>query len=497
MSIGKSWKPDEADAEFLRVGLEPLEPHENIHKVRQTRCLTCGDVQGKSLQMVTKYGYGCVYCSGKRVRPSDAVTLLSEKYGRPLEPFQRSSSPWRVECTRCDREYVIRYKDIRLEHRKGFCKPCAGLELSEEFINDVTSQARMQPLTPYPGAMKPWSCICLVCNNQVSPTFSNLRTGHGCLYCERKRLGESLRKPPSNEEVRARNLEPLEPFPGNKAKWKCRCLKCGREVTPRWGSVVGNGGDGCIKCGARERGDRQFRNEEEVVAEMLAAGVKPLGPYPGSSEPWRCECLRCGKISMTRYIGIQRGERGCLDCGNASSASTRTLPAEIATQFMLDAGYEPLEPYEKSSTPWRCIHTKCGNEVSPTYSTLQQGGGGCKICAENGMDYSAPAILYLLKSDLFFSLKIGITATNSVSDRLSQHTRRGWDIADTWQVRDGFVAEEIEQNLIKYWRNVLGAPPSVLKEDMPQGGYTETASLLHVDLPEAVLIVTSLMETTL
>jgi hypothetical protein len=113
------------------------------------------------------------------------------------------------------------------------------------------------------------------------------------------------------------------------------------------------------------------------------------------------------------------------------------------------------------------------------------------------MDYSAPAILYLLKSDLFFSLKIGITATNSVSDRLSQHTRRGWDIADTWQVRDGFVAEEIEQNLIKYWRNVLGAPPSVLKEDMPQGGYTETASLLHVDLPEAVLIVTSLMETTL
>jgi hypothetical protein len=321
-----------------------------------------------------------------------------------------------------------------------------------------------------------------------------VQRGTGCIFCKNKQRGEEQRKPPSIEETRAHNIEPLEPYPGRAAKWKCRCLKCGGEVAPRWGSILSNGGDGCIKCGARARGDRQFRNEDDVVSEMLAAGVKPLGPYPGSSEPWRCECLRCGKISMTRYIGIQRGERGCLDCGNASSAATRTMSSEVAAQFMLDAGYEPLEPYEKSNTPWRCIHTKCGNEVTPSYSTIQQGDGGCKTCAENGMDYSVPAILYLLKSDLFFSLKIGITATNSVKDRLAHHMRFGWEVESTWQVRDGFLAEEIEQSLIKYWRKVLGAPPSVLKEDMPQGGYTETASLLHVDIAETVSIVASLVE---
>jgi hypothetical protein len=489
----KRWKPEEADAEFIRVGLEPIDPHKNIHTVRQSRCMTCGEVQGKSLQMITQYNYGCVYCNGKRVRQSDAEALLSERHGRPLEPFRGSHKPWRVQCTRCNREYVVAYHVIQREGRKGFCKPCAGLSLEMDHILAVMRAAWFEPLEPYVNSVSAWRCRCLVCDEEVSPSFGNVQNGHGCLYCERKRLGISQRKPPSIEEVRARNIEPLEPFPGRGAQWKCRCLKCGREVTPRWNSILTNGGDGCIKCGARARGDRQFRNEKEVVAEMLAAGIKPLGPYPGSSEPWRCECQRCGKIVMTRYMGIQRGERGCLDCGNTSSAATRTLPAEVAEQFMRDAGYEPLEPYKKSGVQWRCIHTKCGNEVTPSYSTIKSGDGGCKTCADNGIDYTAPAILYLMRSDSFFSLKIGITATNSVRDRVAHHQRFGWEVETTWQVRDGFLAEEIEQKLIKYWRQVLGAPPSVRKEDMPQGGYTETASLLHAELEETQSLVESLL----
>jgi hypothetical protein len=197
---------------------------------------------------------------------------------------------------------------------------------------------------------------------------------------------------------------------------------------------------------------------------------------------------------MTRYLGIQRGERGCIDCGNAKSAAARKLPEEVVAQFMRDAGYEPLEPYNKSNTPWRCIHTKCGNEVQPSYATIQQGNGGCKSCADNGIDYSAPAILYLLQSDAFFSIKIGITATNSVTNRIEMHTRKGWSLVSAWDLINGFVAEEVEQKLIKYWRNVLGAPASVLREDMPQGGYTETASLLHVEIEETQAIVDSLIE---
>jgi hypothetical protein len=186
----------EADMMFRQVDLEPLEPYKNHHQKRLCRCLICGDVQRKTLYMIKTHPYGCVYCSGKRVRPSDAEAVLLEKHGRALEPFRGSSHPWRVACTRCDREYLIRYKEIRLEHRKGFCKPCAGLQLSPEFIEKVLEKAMMRPLEEYPGAGRAWKCLCLVCNSEVAPTFSNLRTGHGCIFCERKKLGESQRKQP-------------------------------------------------------------------------------------------------------------------------------------------------------------------------------------------------------------------------------------------------------------------------------------------------------------
>lgn len=42
----------------------------------------------------------------------------------------------------------------------------------------------------------------------------------------------------------------------------------------------------------------------------------------------------------------------------------------------------------------------------------------------------------------------------------------------------------VEQSVRRWWRDVLGAPEAVTAEDMPQGGYTETASLFHVDLDE-------------
>jgi hypothetical protein len=46
--------------------------------------------------------------------------------------------------------------------------------------------------------------------------------------------------------MRAARLEPLEPFDGADRPWRCRCLTCGRVVTPRL-SGIGAGG-GCKYC---------------------------------------------------------------------------------------------------------------------------------------------------------------------------------------------------------------------------------------------------------
>jgi hypothetical protein len=53
---------------------------------------------------------------------------------------------------------------------------------------------------------------------------------------------------------------------------------------------------------------------------------------------------------------------------------------------MKRAGLKPLEPYQNSKEPWRCIHIKCGKEVSPTYNAIHRGQGGCGYCARKKID---------------------------------------------------------------------------------------------------------------
>jgi hypothetical protein len=49
--------------------------------------------------------------------------------------------------------------------------------------------------------------------------------------------------------MRASRLEPLEPFVDADQPWRCRCLTCGRVVTPRLSSV--GAGGGCKYCATR------------------------------------------------------------------------------------------------------------------------------------------------------------------------------------------------------------------------------------------------------
>ena len=43
--------------------------------------------------------------------------------------------------------------------------------------------AGLEPLVDYPGAMDPWLSRCEGCGKESSPTYSNVRTGHGCKFC--------------------------------------------------------------------------------------------------------------------------------------------------------------------------------------------------------------------------------------------------------------------------------------------------------------------------
>lgn len=95
-------------------------------------------------------------------------------------------------------------------------------------------------------------------------------------------------------------------------------------------------------------------------------------------------------------------------------------------------------------------------------------------------------VLYLLKSDVFSSYKIGITRQSSKSDRIEEHLKRGWLLIQTWTLENVVMAEAVEETVIEWWRRELKLKPSTTANDMPQGGYTETIRRNGIELSELV-----------
>lgn len=48
-------------------------------------------------------------------------------------------------------------------------------------------------------------------------------------------------------------LQLLERYPGSTAKWRCRCTRCGREVTPQFSNVLRGKSSGCKYCSGHAR----------------------------------------------------------------------------------------------------------------------------------------------------------------------------------------------------------------------------------------------------
>jgi hypothetical protein len=149
---------------------------------------------------------------------------------------------------------------------------------------------------------------------------------------------------------------------------------------------------------------------------------------------------------------------------------------------MRKAGLEPLEEYPGSLRTWACRCARCGRTVRPCYSTIQQGGGGCRWCATGGFRPSEAAIVYLVTHPGYGSAKIGITNTGA---RVRQHSRHGWQTLVTARVPGG-LAMTIEKEILDWWRAELALPIHLGQQEMPQGGWTETVNSTGIDLAATI-----------
>ena len=324
----------------------------------------------------------------------------------------------------------------------------------------------IQPLEPFKTSHSKWKSRCLRCENEISPSFHDIRQGSGgCKYCapnfvNEKRIYEVMKKA---------NFEPQEEYPGSKEPWKVLHTKCGRIFKVEYASVRKAGS--CRYCvGAAVI-------PKEAVTLMKKSGLHPLVPYPGAKKAWKCKCNVCKRIIYPTYSTTANRNGGCIYC------TGHKVDVKDAKKMMLEQGLKPLEPFPGAARKWKCQCQTCKRVVTPTYGSIRSGQGGCRFCADWGIDYGASGFLYLMTNQRLAAHKIGIGNTaRKGSSRIAQHEKSGWKLFKKLDFDVTDDAYFLEQKVLKWLREDKALNVYLSEFDMPQGGYSETVDALEINL---------------
>jgi hypothetical protein len=198
-------------------------------------------------------------------------------------------------------------------------------------IADMRMLGNAEPLEDYPGkARARWKCRCNRCNRVIYPNRNNVMNGQGaCLYCARNAPVDAKA---ASARMLARGFRTLVDFPGTGEPWPSRCTATDHLVGPRYDNVTGRSG-GCRFCKRRGPGD-----PVEALADMRAAALEPLVPYPGSTgKPWLCLCTRCGGTPSPRLNNVRNRGECCQFCARYGLDPAAPARLYVLQHLMLGA----------------------------------------------------------------------------------------------------------------------------------------------------------------
>lgn len=466
----KKVHPDDAVKVMRDAGLEPLEPYQGSNTKWKCRHLKCGEIVYPAYSWIVAGQGGCKKCGyaenkRKQMTPEDeAIAFFQSRGLTPLVPYPGGNKPWKSKCSKCGEISAPHYS--RVKSGTG-CGVCAGKIVPPHQALNLMKLSKLEPLVPYPGGKSAWKCRCLRCNRVVFPKYSDIRNGDGgCKYCG----GHFVEPEVAFKVMVAKGVTPQEPYSHNAKKWHCVCNSCGRSVYPSW-NVVQRGSSPCAYCARRKV------HPEEAVAAMRKHGANPLEPYPGGRTRWNCECLKCGrKISPDYSSVVNAGQNPCGYCAG------KRVDTKAAFMAMVNADLTPLEEYVRADKPWRCICNKCQKLVTPTYTSIRVGQGGCRYCTNKGIDYSESAYLYLMTHQQLGAHKVGIANFKTRVNRVKEHQKFGWELFQSIEFETGDDAFQVEQQVLDWLRIKKGLGIYLIKAQMPQGGHTETVDASEIDL---------------
>lgn len=336
----------------------------------------------------------------------------------------------------------------------------------------------------------PWPCRCMECGEYITPRYNSVvnRGQGGCDPCARKVQAQKRRIPDeiAVAEMRAAKVDPIDKTcPGVSEPWPSTCMnpECpgiwfGKpaDIAPRLVDARRSKKTACKYCAGKAVHPYVAR-----LQMIQRASVVPIEPFPGSNEPWECVCLRAGHVTSPTYSNVIGGHSTCRDCAK-NAPYTESKARAIATKY----GFNPdpdarfLNVY--SSWPGTCV--KKGHPCAPRLANLINGRQGpCHFCAKRGYKTDLPGTVYLLINAELKALKIGIY---NDPKRLARHLGHGWVLLRSRDYSNGQHALDVEGCIKILWFDELGFKLGCTKEQIPQGGYTETVSLEDVAEAEAI-----------
>jgi hypothetical protein len=176
-------------------------------------------------------------------------------------------------------------------------------------------------------------------------------------------------------------LELLGTYTNNKTPLKCRCLKCGEIVFPKYNSIT-QGRGGCKSCGYKKMANRARLTKAEILKRLKEKNLELLSPKRVTSieQKIRVNCLICG-TKQFKTIHQLKINSGCAKCGHKKGGEKNKTNENLALEIMQSSGFEPLEKFVRSNSPWKCRCNKCGNISSPSLKTVKNSKTKCAYCA--------------------------------------------------------------------------------------------------------------------
>ena len=460
---------DELDVRriYKAAGFEPIGKYPGSTKILwKAKHKKCGVTSSPTFGSIKKGG-GCRTCSGTLlVTPSAAKKLFLKNKLEPIEPYRDTQSPWKSRCLVTGKIVSPTYGKVRdYGHR---CKYCSENVTDEVDAIELMKKAGFKTIAPFPGGNKPWKSQCLTCKKIFSPSFTNIKMGHGCKYCAKRAVDPK----DAVAAMKKRGFRTLEPFPGAVKPWLVRCLTCKREFESVFHSL--NTTNGCKFCSG------VAIVESELLERLKELKLKPLEKYQSAKIPWKCKCLVCGHTVQPTWSRIKGGRGHCAYC------SQRRVDIPQALKFMKSIDLKPLVEFPGNNKPWLCRCLTCKAEVTPRWSDVRGGQGGCSNCADYGLNYQKPGYIYLITHEQLNSHKIGIAnsyKSRKFDDRMYQHEKRGWKLYKKISYKTVKEASDVETKILKWLRMEVGLPFNLSQKNMPQGGHTETVDASEIDLP--------------